>query len=79
MGMRATERQLEAMHEWMINATVEKRKHYIEKCPTFWKPRDWYTCPDCGERYPCYYDGHDCECGTTNLCGGCAIEAHANH
>lgn len=52
--------------------------HYLFKCPTFWHHSIWYTCPDCGKRYPCYWDGSDCSCGTIHICMKCAVN-HAEH
>ena len=78
-NMSITDRQLERMVEWMKAATLKRRKHYIEKCLTFWNPKEWYKCPDCGDRFPCYYDGHDCKCGKIGLCPACAKEGHASH
>lgn len=37
-----------------------------------------FTCPDCGVRYACYWDGNDCDCGTIHICMKC-IENHKGH
>ena len=33
--------------------------HKLFKCPTFWKLKPSYTCPECGKKYRCYWDGND--------------------
>jgi hypothetical protein len=50
----------------------KKLIHYLFHCPTFWRFKPFFTCPDCGKKYRCYWDGHDCSCGTINLCKKCA-------
>jgi hypothetical protein len=58
---------------------IKKIIHYLFKCPTFWQLKPAYKCPDCGKTYRCYWDGHDCSCGTIHLCGMCAKTTHASH
>jgi len=53
---------------------IKKLFHYLFKCPTFWHYNSWFTCPECGSKYPCYWDGHDCECGTIHLCSKCEVK-----
>ncbi len=51
---------------------MKKIFHYLFKCPTFWEFKPHYQCPECGKRYRCYWDGHDCVCGMISLCKDCA-------
>jgi hypothetical protein len=53
--------------------------HKLVGCPTFWHLRPSFQCPDCGRDYRCYWDGHDCACGTINLCQHCAARHHKYH
>ena len=64
----------------------KKNIHKLFKCPTFWTWKKSFTCPDCGKKYRCYWDGNDCPCGVTNLCNNCMtihlphdIEASGDH
>ena len=57
----------------------KKLFHHLFKCPSFWKIRSSFTCPDCGKEYRCYWDGYDCPCGTIHLCKTCATTTHAEH
>ncbi len=50
---------------------IKKIFHYLFSCPTFWHYSRWYKCPDCGCRFPCYWDGSDCLCGKIHLCMRC--------
>ena len=34
-----------------------------------------FTCPECGETYESYWEGHDCNCGKIHLCNHC-IQRH---
>jgi hypothetical protein len=52
--------------------------HYLFKCPTFWSIKPFFTCPECGKGFRCYWDGHDCSCGVINLCSKCNIK-HSKH
>ena len=38
-----------------------------------------FTCPDCGEGYDRYFDGHDCPCGKIHLCTNCFGARHTEH
>lgn len=53
--------------------------HYLFDCPTFWQWKRAFTCPLCGAKYRCYWDGHDSDCGAgTSLCTSCARQ-HEGH
>lgn len=52
--------------------------HYLFRCPTFWRFRKTFKCPDCNRGYRCYWDGNDCKCGKIHLCNKCAAN-HVNH
>lgn len=47
-----------------------KLKHYLFDCPTFWRIKPAFKCPECGGRYRCYWDGNDVG-GKINLCHKC--------
>ncbi len=47
-----------------------KIKHYLFHCPTFWRIKPAFTCPICGHRYRCYWDGNDCG-GKIDVCKKC--------
>jgi hypothetical protein len=48
----------------------QKWKHYLFSCPTFWRWKPAFTCPECGATYRCYWDGNDAG-GQINLCTPC--------
>lgn len=50
--------------------TIKKLLHYLFHCPTFWRIKPAFTCPDCGAKYRCYWDGCDAG-GKINLCMRC--------
>ena len=50
-----------------------KVKHYLFECPTFWRIRPAFKCPNCGANYRCYWDGNDVG-GKINICDKCAEE-----
>lgn len=58
---------------------LHRIRHKLLDCPTFWRWRRSFTCPECGSRYRCYWDGHDSNCGAgINLCGRCASKHHGH-
>ena len=59
----------------MIKTIIHKLFH----CPTFWSWKRTYTCPECGKKYRCYWDGNDCTCGVINLCNKCMTTKHLPH
>ena len=48
----------------------QKLKHYLFKCPTFWRIKPAFECPICGKKYRCYWDGNDTDKGI-NICNDC--------
>jgi transcription elongation factor Elf1 len=55
-------------------------KHWIHKlfqCPTFWKLKASFTCPECGKKYRCYWDGNDVANHGINYCDKCAEKLEA--
>ena len=51
--------------------------HKFFKCPTFWKCKASFVCPDCGHKYRCYWDGNDVSGVGINYCNGCAAKLEA--
>jgi len=47
--------------------------HKLFKCPTFWSLKPKFTCPLCGKKYRCYWDGNDTSKGI-NVCNKCTNE-----
>ena len=45
--------------------------HKLCKCPTFWKLKPSFTCPKCGKKYRCYWDGNDIVGVGTDYCNTC--------
>jgi len=52
---------------------ASKIKHYLFECPTFWKLKPSFQCPQCGHKYRCYWDGNDVG-GKINICRKCTDE-----
>ena len=46
--------------------------HYLLECPTFWRVKPSFTCPVCGKKYRCYWDGNDVEGIGVDVCNKCA-------
>jgi len=46
--------------------------HKFFKCPTFWRIKPAFTCPRCGGKYRCYWDGNDVEGHGKDFCDTCA-------
>lgn len=46
--------------------------HKLFYCPTFWSFKPFYTCPCCGKRYRCYWEGNDIAGVGIHYCGKCA-------
>lgn len=44
--------------------------HKFFECPTFWEAKPAFTCPKCGAKYRCYWDGNDTKMGI-DLCDPC--------
>ncbi len=53
--------------------------HLLFECPTFWRLKPAFTCPECGDQYRCYRDGHDVVGVGIDLCGPCAKEKEQPH
>ena len=53
--------------------------HKLFYCPTFWKLKAGFSCPGCGKKYRCYWDGNDVEGHGKDYCNKCAalLEAGA--
>lgn len=51
----------------------QRWSHKLFHCPTFWRLKAAFKCPECGKTYRCYWDGNDCD-GGINLCGRCATK-----
>ena len=58
----------------VINQLVWLKRwhHKLFKCPTFWKLKPYFTCPGCGKKYRCYWDGNDIEGVGIDYCNNCA-------
>lgn len=46
--------------------------HKLFKCPTFWRIKPAFKCPECGKTYRCYWDGNDIKERGINICNACA-------
>lgn len=58
---------------------IQRLRHYLFDCPTFWQWHRAFTCPLCGGKYRCYWNGHDSDCGAgINLCTSCERK-HRGH
>jgi len=58
---------------------LERLRHKLFDCPTFWHWDCAFTCPLCGSGYRCYWDGNDSDCGAgIDLCVRCA-KIHEGH
>lgn len=62
----------------LLGSRYKSIAHYLFKCPTFWRLRTSFTCPDCGRGYRCYWNGNDCACGKIGICTKCAAN-HVGH
>ncbi len=47
--------------------------HLLFKCPSFWSLRPRFTCPRCGTKYRCYWDGYDIIGHGIDYCHECAL------
>lgn len=56
--------------------------HKLFKCPTFWQAvilrKPAWTCPGCGHKGTCYWDGNDTDEGI-DYCNSCAQEIESRH
>lgn len=46
--------------------------HKLFKCPTFWRIRPAFHCPQCNKGYRCYWDGNDVAGHGIDYCDKCA-------
>ena len=53
-------------------AFFKRWKHKLFDCPTFWKRKPAFECPECGKKYRCYWDGNDVTGHGTDYCNACA-------
>ena len=58
--------------ESKYNTLLKKLYHYLFTCPTFWSWKPKFTCPKCGRKYRCYWDGNDIDNHGINICNSCA-------
>jgi hypothetical protein len=49
---------------------IQKLKHYLFDCPTFWRIKPAFKCPICGATFRCYWDGGDIG-GHNDVCCKC--------
>ncbi len=57
---------MNSFKEW-----IDRWYHKLCKCPTFWKLKPSFTCPKCGKKYRCYWDGNDIVGVGTDYCNTC--------
>ncbi len=61
-----------------VIATIQKKSfwkriyHKLFECPTFWRIKPAFHCPECGRGYRCYWDGNDIIGHGINYCNVCA-------
>lgn len=61
-----------------FSISIEKKKflnrikHKLFHCPTFWSVKPAFHCPECGKGYRCYWDGNDVTGHGTDYCNRCA-------
>ncbi len=58
---------------------IKRWLHKLLDCPTFWQIRAAFTCPGCGKKYRCYWDGNDVSGHGTDYCNKCAGKLEARH
>lgn len=56
----------------MIKKKLKRLYHKLFECPTFWRLRKFFTCPECKTKYRCYWDGNDIAGVGINYCNSCA-------
>lgn len=49
----------------------QRWKHKLFTCPTFWKWKAAFSCPGCGKKYRCYWDGNDVAGHGIDYCNKC--------
>ena len=69
----ATEQASTANNGYILG-WVKRWYHKLLKCPTFWRLKPRFTCPKCGKKYRCYWDGNDIEGLGIDYCNKCAKE-----
>lgn len=55
-----------------MNLKQNKIIHALFYCPTFWQLKPRFTCPCCGKKYRCYWQGNDVAHVGIDLCNECA-------
>jgi hypothetical protein len=50
---------------------IKRWYHKLFKCPTFWTLKPKFTCPGCGKKYRCYWDGNDIKGLGKDYCNSC--------
>jgi len=58
---------------------LKRWHHKLFKCPTFWQRNPSFTCPSCGGKYRCYWDGNDIAGHGINYCNDCAKRIESSH
>ena len=53
---------------------LKKIYHKIFECPTFWRIKPAFKCPECSVTYRCYWDGNDVADHGIDLCNKCAVK-----
>lgn len=56
----------------IIKTLMQKIFHKLFKCPTFWRLKSAFKCPECGKTYRCYWDGNDIKERGIDICNACA-------
>ena len=55
-----------------VKTFIKKWKHKLFYCPTFWQIKPAFTCPGCGKKYRCYWEGNDVAGHGIDYCSTCA-------
>ena len=61
-----------AANNGYILSWAKRWYHKLFKCPTFWNLKLQFTCPECGGKYRCYWDGNDIAGVGIDYCNDCA-------
>jgi len=51
---------------------IDKWRHKLFECPTFWSLLPKFMCPRCNKLYRCYWDGNDVSGHGIDYCDKCA-------